>query len=175
MCSAEKVDAVRSWRQMEVTRPPLFGFGGAQLARRGRYAAPSLRILIHRFSRRRRFDFHRFCKVVVPLLTGSAPQTEFDLTATKQTSKKFLTGARTRIRTFSISSKFATHSCAPAPHASLLIETGSHSELALTHTKQTPAQFLTETGIAHRIGTVLPAISSRARRVLRLFRVLLHQ
>jgi len=36
-----------------------------------------------------------------PLLTGTAPQTEFSVTHSKQTTEKFLTGARTHIRIFS--------------------------------------------------------------------------
>ena len=36
-----------------------------------------------------------------PLLTGTAPQTEFALTYSKQTTGGFLTGARTHIRIFS--------------------------------------------------------------------------
>jgi hypothetical protein len=35
-----------------------------------------------------------------PFLTGSVPQTEFDVTHSKQTSEKFLTGARMHIRIF---------------------------------------------------------------------------
>ena len=38
-----------------------------------------------------------------PLLTGSAPQTEFNATRSKQTTKKFLTEARTHIRIFEFS------------------------------------------------------------------------
>ena len=38
-----------------------------------------------------------------PLLTGTAPQTEFDLTRRKQTTEKFLTGTRTHIRIFNFS------------------------------------------------------------------------
>jgi len=37
-----------------------------------------------------------------PLLTGTAPQTEFSATYSKQTMEKFLTGARTHIRIFQI-------------------------------------------------------------------------
>jgi hypothetical protein len=170
MCSAENVGAVRSWQQVEVTRPPVSAFVVAHLARRGGHRATPLRILIHRFSRCRRPVFHGFSNVVLPLLPGSAQNVECDVTSTKQTTEDFLPGATTHSRTFRVSSKFATQSCAPAPHVSLLTGTGSQSKLALTHTKQTPAQFLTETGIAHRICTVLPAISSRARRTLRLFR-----
>ena len=33
-----------------------------------------------------------------PFLTGSAPQTEFDVTHRKQTTEKFLTGARMHIK-----------------------------------------------------------------------------
>ena len=40
-----------------------------------------------------------------PLLTGSAPQTEFGLTYRKQTAEKFLTGARTHIREMRICAK----------------------------------------------------------------------
>jgi len=38
-----------------------------------------------------------------PLLTDSAPQTEFNASHSKQTTKKFLTGARTHIRIFNFS------------------------------------------------------------------------
>src|SRR6202034_1870158 len=38
------------------------------------------------------------CKWSRPLLTGTAPQTEFALTRSKQTTEKILTGARTHIR-----------------------------------------------------------------------------
>ena len=37
-----------------------------------------------------------------PFLTGSAPQTEFDVTPTKQKTEKILTGARTHISDFAI-------------------------------------------------------------------------
>jgi hypothetical protein len=42
-------------------------------------------------------DLPRIYKWSRPLLTGSAPQTEFGLTYRKQTTEKFLTGARTHI------------------------------------------------------------------------------
>src|SRR3984885_9640197 len=38
-----------------------------------------------------------------PLLTDSAPQTEFHATPSKQTTEKILTGARTHIRIFNFS------------------------------------------------------------------------
>src|SRR5580658_5703881 len=41
----------------------------------------------------------QICKWSRPLLTGTALQTEFDVTSRKQTTEKFLTGARTHIRT----------------------------------------------------------------------------
>ena len=40
-----------------------------------------------------------------PVLTGTAPQTEIDVTCSKQTTKKFLTGARTDIRQTRICAK----------------------------------------------------------------------
>src|SRR5580704_10141027 len=43
-------------------------------------------------------NLSQICKWSRPLLTGSAPQTEFGLTYRKQTAEKFLTGARTHIR-----------------------------------------------------------------------------
>ena len=41
-----------------------------------------------------------------PLLTGTAPQTEFTATYSKQTTEKFLTGARTAIRDKSKNQEF---------------------------------------------------------------------
>jgi hypothetical protein len=40
-----------------------------------------------------------------PFLTGSAPQTEIDVTCSKQTTEKFLTGARTHIKETRICAK----------------------------------------------------------------------
>ena len=40
-----------------------------------------------------------------PFLTGSAPQTEIDVTCSKQTTKKFLTGSRTHIKESRICAK----------------------------------------------------------------------
>src|ERR1700733_909583 len=42
-----------------------------------------------------------------PFLTGSWSQTEFDVTHSKQTTEKFLTGARTHIKDFDFSHDFA--------------------------------------------------------------------
>src|SRR3984957_15539204 len=176
MCNAEKVGAGSTWRQAEIPRPPVLGLVGPQLARRGGVAALSLGTLTQHSVRNSQPIIDRFCKVVTPLLPGSAQNIECDVTSTKQTTEDFLPGATTHSRTFRVSSKFATQSCAPTPHVSLLTETASHSEPALTRSKQTTAQSLTKTGSAHRIRTTLLAISSRTRRALRLFRgVLLDQ
>ena len=43
----------------------------------------------------------------IPVLTGSAPQTEIDVTCSKQTTEKFLTGARTHIRETRICAKMS--------------------------------------------------------------------
>ena len=42
----------------------------------------------------------RGSRPLAPFLTGSAPQTEIDVTCTKQTTEKFLTGSRTAIKDF---------------------------------------------------------------------------
>jgi hypothetical protein len=47
----------------------------------------------------------QICKWSRPLLIDSAPQTKFDVTYRKQTTEKFLTGARTHIR----ETRFAQH------------------------------------------------------------------
>jgi glucoamylase len=48
-----------------------------------------------------------------PFLTGSAPQTEFDVTHSKQTPEKFLTGSRTAIKVFKFRGR-QTKNLAPA-------------------------------------------------------------
>jgi hypothetical protein len=96
-----------------------------------------------------------------PFLTGSAPQTEFAVTHSKQRTGKFLTGARMHIRIFEILQMSAQHLAAlnPQSHAqfanfgTFLTETAQHSEIAVTHSKQTTGTFLTETrtaSLAHR-------------------------
>src|SRR3984957_556725 len=181
MRNAEKVGRGSTWRQADILGPPVLDFVRARLACRDDLAAPSLPTLTQHFGRNNRLVFDGFCKVVVPLLTESDPQTESDVTPTKQTPKEFLTETRTHISAFRVSAKFvsakfATQSRVPRPHASLLTETGAHSEHAPTRSKQTTAQFLTETGIAHRIRPAPPAISSRTHCALGLLRgVLLHQ
>src|SRR6202046_344273 len=46
-----------------------------------------------------------------PFLTGSGSQTEFDVTHSKQTTEKFLTGARMHIKDFDSSHHFRAQSC----------------------------------------------------------------
>jgi hypothetical protein len=110
------------------------------------------------------------------LLTGSGSQTEFAVTHSKQKTEKILTGARTHIRIFEILQKSAQNDDAtsivipneavsagpPKSTASrawgrghevagigpFLTETAQHSEFAVTHSKQTTGEFLTETRIA---------------------------
>jgi hypothetical protein len=155
-----------------------------------------------------------------PFLTGSAPQTEFPVTHSKQTTDEILTGARTHIKTFEILQISAQNNAAksvvipltltkegseavsagppksqtglpgrrqvepgrsnsrawgrgreaagilgpPKSTASrawgrgreaagispFLTETAQHSEIVVTHSKQTTGEFLTETRIACR-------------------------
>jgi hypothetical protein len=99
-----------------------------------------------------------------PFLTGSYPQTEFDVTLSKQTPEKFLTGARMHISVSlkRISNRKLTmrranvaglHSppCTrafAARFSSFLTETDSQTEIAATPTKQTTEKFLTGTRTA---------------------------
>src|ERR1700735_1209922 len=68
-----------------------------------------------------------------PFLTGSAPQTEFDVTHSKQTTEKFLTGARTH---FKLSPNWPNFFPESVPgtrgpdHRSRLLPATSHSPLA---------------------------------------------
>ena len=64
----------------------------------GRRLAPLWRSSVRSFSQ---FSARQI-EVGAPFLTGSAPQTEFDVTHSKQTPEKFLTGARTHIKDFKI-------------------------------------------------------------------------
>jgi hypothetical protein len=110
-----------------------------------------------------------FSEAIRPFLTGSAPQTEFDVTHSKQTTEIILTGARTHIRIFEIlqisaQNDDATSVGPPKSTASRawgrghevarmrpsLTETAQHSEIDVTHSKQTAGEFLTETRIACR-------------------------
>jgi hypothetical protein len=51
--------------------------------------------------------FETDCSRYSTLLTGSGPQTEIDVTCSKQTTEKFLTGARTHIRETRICAKMS--------------------------------------------------------------------
>jgi hypothetical protein len=80
-----------------------------------------------------------FFKWSRPLLIDSTSPTEFDVTHSKQSIRKFLTGARTHISV----SRF----CANKWSRSLLTETSSQTEFDVTHSIQTCGEFLTETRI----------------------------
>jgi hypothetical protein len=96
-------------------------------------------------------------------LTGSAPQTEFAVTHSKQSIERFLTGARTAIRVFKIrqlrAQKFTRRGgLAPinlrsrarlANFCTFLTETALQTEFAVTHSKQSTDAFLTETRIGY--------------------------
>jgi hypothetical protein len=78
--------------------------------------------------------FIGFCEEFRPFLTGSAPQTEFDVTLSKQTTEKFLTGARIPFRRHQVSQDFrrnCTRGTRVAVHGSRRPPATSHS-LALT-------------------------------------------
>src|SRR5580658_894983 len=79
MCSAEKFGAVSSERRADAI-PPLISNDPT------RHFSPNNRLIRS-----------QFCKWSRPLLTGSASHSEFDVTHSKQTTGKFLTGARTHI------------------------------------------------------------------------------
>ena len=94
-----------------------------------------------------------------PLLTESAPQTEFDLTRRKQTAEKFLTGARTHIRIFNFSPfttqnptqliqrrRYLTNPKRSNGRASRRIS-NRNWPANIRRRKQTPKPFLTETRI----------------------------
>ena len=89
-----------------------------------------------------------------PLLTGTAPQTEFRATHSKQTTEKFLTGARTHISIFNFS-PFPTQNSGqliqllhalPAhkyvPSAPLLPGSAQNIENDVTYSQQTTEDFL---------------------------------
>ena len=71
---------------------------GGRRAVIGRRLAPLWRSSVHSFTQ---FSAGQI-DVGAPFLTGSAPQTEFDVTHSKQTTGKFLTGARMHIKDFEI-------------------------------------------------------------------------
>jgi hypothetical protein len=85
-----------------------------------------------------------------PFLTGSAPQTEFAVTRSKQRTGKFLTGTRTAIKLFKIRQfrrpKLARvnlrNRCDIRGFSTLLPGSAQQVEFAVTHSKQTTATFL---------------------------------
>jgi len=96
-----------------------------------------------------------------PLLTGTAPQTEFPATLSKQTTKEILTGARTHIRIFSFSPlttpniaqliqrrRYLTNPKRSIDRSSLPIS-NRNRPANRSHRKQTIRPFLTETRITH--------------------------
>src|SRR3984893_16906203 len=97
-----------------------------------------------------------FCKWSRPLLSGSAPQREFDETHAKQRTGKILAGARMPIRIFEIWPKssrslaLVNRQNTPgfAISKAFLIETAQQSETAVNHSKQTLGKILTETRMA---------------------------
>jgi len=96
-----------------------------------------------------------------PLLTGSAPQTEFRATHSKQTTEKFLTGARTHISIFNFSSFVTQNLVQLIQRRRYLTNPGRSSDRAShhisnrhwpanrSHRKQTIKPHLTETRISH--------------------------
>ena len=87
-------------------RPALNGVNVAQVFRPEAFAFPvpaaALELPTQIMSRLRKFAYPLLtkCKWSRPLLIDSALQTKFDLTYSKQTTEKFLTGARTHIKVF---------------------------------------------------------------------------
>jgi len=93
-----------------------------------------------------------------PFLTGSAPQTEFDVSHSKQTSGKFLTGARMHVKDFEVCTPktrnltrvnernryvpLATSHYSLATDSSILPGSGSRVENDVTHSKQKTEEFL---------------------------------
>ena len=91
-----------------------------------------------------------FPSIKRPFLTGSAPQTEFDVTHSKQTPKKFLTGSRTAIKLFNLCTRrtrdfaWANLHSRDASHGvkALLLGSASPVENDVTHSKQRLTEFL---------------------------------
>jgi hypothetical protein len=78
-----------------------------------------------------------------PFLTGSAPQTEIDVTLSKQTTEKFLTGARTAFRRHQVSRDFrrnCTRGTRVAVHGSRRPPATSHSPLTTAFRYNAPAR-----------------------------------
>jgi hypothetical protein len=156
MCSAEKFGAASSEEMTSAIVPPIS------------------RHPTRHFSTNNRLIRSGFCKWSRPLLIDSSSQTEFDVTHSKQSIRKFLTGARTHISVLRFCAEFIPKpsppsrivrpiSYDPLRHFSqnnrlfrssfykwsrpLPTETSSQTEFDATHSKQTSSEFLTETRI----------------------------
>src|SRR6202046_5213796 len=69
-----------------------------------------------------RLTLDGFGQASAPLLTGSGSQTEFDVTHSKQTAEKFLTGPRTHIRNFDFSHETSAQATTAGTRQSARIE-----------------------------------------------------
>ena len=123
MWSIEKFGGVSSRGRQAALRPSTFsnpeGLRGRRMSHLG--------LIVGLF-------LNGFCEEFRPFLTGSAPQTKIDATLSKQTTKKFLTEARTPIKLSSNWPNFCPnffHAPRVADHGSRLLPATSLS-LALT-------------------------------------------
>jgi hypothetical protein len=103
-----------------------------------------------------------------PLLTDTAPQTEFVLTCSKQTAEKFLTEARTHIKLFEflpfptqisgqlIQGSATQHRAECASGRPLLLDSALQVEFVLTRSKQTTEKFLLDTRTHIKLFKFLP-------------------
>jgi hypothetical protein len=133
------------------------------MGRRPKPARTSHLPLVTRHSSRLKIDpvVTSKCASGRPLLTGTAPQTDFRATHSKQTTKKFLTGARTHIRIFSFSPFTTQNPVQLIQHSRYLTKlkrsndrTSHHisnrnQPANRSHRKQTIKAHLTETRISH--------------------------
>jgi|ERR1700735_1831305 hypothetical protein len=125
MWNIEKFDAVSGQGRQAAFRPSIFQSSQGLLWRRtshsGLIGGPFL---------------GGFCEEFRPFLTGSAPQTETHVTHSKQTTEKFLTGARTHFKLSPNWPKFSpksVHGTRVAIHRSRVRLQGSRLSLATRH------------------------------------------
>jgi hypothetical protein len=148
MWSIEKVGAGSSRGRQVTLRPPIFqsseGLRGRRTSHLGLIGGLFL---------------SGFCEEFRPFLTGSAPQTEIDVTLSKQTTEKFLTGARTAFSRHQLcrdSRSNCTHGTRVAGHGSRLPPATS---LLLALTKEGPL------ATAFRYNAPCPNLSREARNL----------
>ena len=114
-----------------------------------------------------------------PFLTGSAPQTEFDVTYSKQTLGKFLTGARTAIKIFKLCARRTQKLTRRGGYKRYMIHrlcvrsethdraflpgSGSQVEIDVTHPRQTAGSFLPGATTARCLPRELHTFSSARR------------